>query len=348
MEQIVHASLFTGIGGFDLAAEWKGWHNAFQCEIDDWCRNKLSKLFPQSQQYADIKDQNFKQWKDKITVLSGGFPCQPFSIAGEKKGGEDERFLWGEMYRAIKQICPPFVVAENVPGLLTKKHALLFEQMCVDLENEGYEVQSFVIPACGVNAPHRRYRVWIVAFSNNYLKRQLQQERSIQKKRGRIRNSDTNASDLLITNQERSGSKREGEIGFTNDNQFTTNDIGKRQQEQRKYRGWSSSEENEEWEADKFINGSQFKREWTEVASKFCRVDDGISKGLDRRKRIEALGNAIVPQIAFEVFGIVDYLIAWHKTGAALTNKGIKSLKVIRPTIKENDYKPVQMGLFDS
>ena len=183
-EKIIHASLFTGIGGFDLAAEWKGWDNAFQCEIDDWCRNKLSILFPNTIQYADIREKDFREWKNKITVLSGGFPCQPFSVAGEKKGDEDERYLWREMYRAIKQISPPFVVAENVPGLLAKKHALLFEQMCVDLENEGYEVQPFIIPACGVNAPHRRYRVWIVAFSNNYLKRQLQQERSIKKKAG--------------------------------------------------------------------------------------------------------------------------------------------------------------------
>lgn len=176
----------------------------------------------------------------------------------------------------------------------TKFNRLLFQLVALTLHTEGTGFGLSLSPT--------------ITLKGNY-----NRKGASKKKRERIRNSDTNASDLLITKQERYGSTWEGGIEFTNDNQFTANDNGKRQQEQRKYRGWSSSEENEEWEADKFINGCQFKREWTEVASKFCRVDDGVSKELDRQKRIEALGNAIVPQVAFEVFGIVDHLIANYK-----------------------------------
>lgn len=164
---MLHASLFSGIGGFDLAAEWAGWSNAFTCEIDGFCRKILKYHFPKSVHYEDIRTTNFTEWRGCIDVLSGGFPCQPFSAAGKRKGTMDDRYLWPEMLRVIRQIAPKWVVGENVGGLVTWQGGLVLETVCSDLENAGYEVQPFIIPACAVGAPHRRDRVWIIAHSDS-------------------------------------------------------------------------------------------------------------------------------------------------------------------------------------
>ena len=160
---MTHGSLFSGIGGFDLAARWAGWDNLFNCEIDLFCKDVLKYHFPDAEQYGDIKTTDFTVWRDRIDVLSGGFPCQPFSQAGKRKGTEDDRYLWPEMLGVIRSVRPRWVVGENVLGIVNWSKGLVFEQVCSDLEAEGYEVQPFVIPACGVNAPHRRYRTWFVA-----------------------------------------------------------------------------------------------------------------------------------------------------------------------------------------
>ncbi len=164
---MTHGSLFSGIGGFDLAAEWMGWTNVLNCEIDEFCRKVLKYHFPNSKQYADIRTTDFTVWRNRIDVLTGGFPCQPFSVAGKRKGTDDDRYLWPEMLRAIREIRPRWIVGENVYGLVNWSDGMVLEQVCADLENEGYEVQPFVIPACAVNAPHRRDRVWIVAHSTD-------------------------------------------------------------------------------------------------------------------------------------------------------------------------------------
>lgn len=163
MAKLTHASLFSGIGGFDLAAEWAGWENAFNCEIDPFCRQILKYHFPNSVQYGDIKTTDFTVWRGKIDVLTGGFPCQPFSTAGKRKGTADNRYLWPEMLRVIGEIRPRWVVGENVLGIVNWDGGLVFEQVHADLETEGYEVQAFVLPACSVGAPHLRYRTWVVA-----------------------------------------------------------------------------------------------------------------------------------------------------------------------------------------
>lgn len=162
---MIHASLFSGIGGFDLAAEWAGWDNAFNCEIDTLCRKVLKYHFPNAAQYEDIKTTDFTVWRGKIDVLTGGFPCQPFSTAGKREGTADNRYLWPEMLRAIREIRPKWVVGENVLGIISWNGGMVFEQVHADLEAEGFEVQSFVLPACGVGAPHQRYRTWIVAYN---------------------------------------------------------------------------------------------------------------------------------------------------------------------------------------
>mgnify|MGYP002093859833 FL=1 len=190
---MTHASLFSGIGGFDYAAALLGWINIFDCEIDAFCRKVLEYHFPNSVHYGDITKQIFKEWRGKIDVLSGGFPCQPFSLAGQRKGADDNRYLWPEMLRVIREILPRWVVGENVAGLLTmvqpgaevevggqtslfgedyRKRVLhrqeyVIETICRDLEREGYAVQPLLIPACAVGAPHRRDRIWFIAHRTN-------------------------------------------------------------------------------------------------------------------------------------------------------------------------------------
>jgi DNA (cytosine-5)-methyltransferase 1 len=158
-----HGSLFSGIGGFDLAAEWMGWENVFHCEWMPFPRKVLDYYWPNADSHIDITKTDFTKYANKIDILTGGFPCQPFSMAGKRKGKDDERYLWGEMLRAIREIKPKFVIAENVFGITNIDGGLVFEQVCLDLEAEGYEVQSFIIPAAAKNAPHRRDRVWFVA-----------------------------------------------------------------------------------------------------------------------------------------------------------------------------------------
>jgi len=162
-----HGSLFSGIGGFDLAAEWMGWENVFHCEWMEFPRKVLDYYWPNADSHIDICKTDFKKYANKIDILTGGFPCQPFSMAGKRKGTEDERYLWGEMLRAIQEIKPKYVIAENVFGITNIDGGLVFEQVCLDLEAQGYEVQPFIIPAASKNAPHRRDRVWFIAYSDS-------------------------------------------------------------------------------------------------------------------------------------------------------------------------------------
>jgi DNA (cytosine-5)-methyltransferase 1 len=161
-----HGSLFSGIGGFDLAASWMGWENVFHCEWNQFGQQVLKYHFPNSVSYDDICKTDFTLWRGKVDIITGGFPCQPYSMAGKRKGTEDSRHLWPEMLRAIRECRPSWIVGENVPGLINWSGGLVFEQVCAELEGEGYEVQPVVLPASGVNAPHRRDRVWFVAYRN--------------------------------------------------------------------------------------------------------------------------------------------------------------------------------------
>lgn len=184
---MTHASLFSGIGAAELAAVWMGWKNLFHCEVDEFCNKILDYWFINSIAYGDIRKTDFTPWRGKVDVLTGGFPCQPFSVAGSRKGAEDDRYLIPEMLRAVSEIRPSWVVGENVAGLITmvqpgseakvaaeadifgknilyrKNERYVLFDIISSLEGLGYEVQPFVIPACAVGAPHRRDRIWIVA-----------------------------------------------------------------------------------------------------------------------------------------------------------------------------------------
>lgn len=190
---MTHASLFSGIGGPEVAAAMLGWTNAFHCEINPFGRQVLEYWFPDSVSYEDITKTDFKQWRGRIDVLTGGFPCQPFSYAGKRGGREDERYLWPEMLRAIGEIRPAWVVGENVAGLATMAEGWLLtemgssaamfeedhhihewlveqtftiEKISKELEELGYSVQPVLIPAAAVGAPHRRDRIFILAHSD--------------------------------------------------------------------------------------------------------------------------------------------------------------------------------------
>jgi DNA (cytosine-5)-methyltransferase 1 len=160
--------LFSGLGGFSLGLERTGCFKTVAfCEIDKYCTLILNKHWKGIKVYDDVRKITKEQFDaDGIEypdILSGGFPCQPFSVAGKQKGTGDDRHLWPEMFRIIKAFRPRIVIGENVKGIINIQDGLVFETVCTDLENEGYEVQAFNIPAAGVQAPHRRERIWIIA-----------------------------------------------------------------------------------------------------------------------------------------------------------------------------------------
>jgi DNA-cytosine methyltransferase len=164
---MTHGSLFSGIGGFDLAAEWMGWENIFHCEWNPFGQKVLKHYWPNSISYNDIKKTDFTIHRGAIDILTGGFPCQPYSAAGKRLGKADERHLFPEMLRAIKEIKPRWIIGENVRGLVSWNGGMVFHEVHDDLEREGYEVQSFLIPAASVNAPHQRYRIFFVAYAKS-------------------------------------------------------------------------------------------------------------------------------------------------------------------------------------
>jgi DNA (cytosine-5)-methyltransferase 1 len=186
---LTHFSLFTGIGGLDLAAEWAGFTTVGQCEWADYPTKVLEKHWPDVDRWRDVRDVTAKSIQDKgikekITALSGGFPCQPHSLAGKRQASTDERDLWPEYKRIIGETKPTWVVAENVPGLLSSEDGRFFRGILRDFAELGFDVGWCSYPAAWVGAVHRRERIFTVAHSSS--KRRNSVDKSKQNERVKI------------------------------------------------------------------------------------------------------------------------------------------------------------------
>jgi DNA (cytosine-5)-methyltransferase 1 len=304
-----HLDLFSGIGGFSLAADrvWDSVDHTF-VEYEPFCQAILRKHWPEAEIHGDIhefivnansqrkrnglaaiqkahgkvpqRDDDAQPSHADTYLLTGGFPCQPFSVAGRRKGTNDDRYLWPAMFSAVSLFRPRWVIAENVAGLASWNEGLVLETVCADLESEGYEVQPFVIPAAAVGAPHRRDRVWIVANAKHESERDTERRRNDERTPTGATGSDTDAPDSHDTRLERR----------------------KRESLQGRRKGHTEH------------SGGNWTENWSEVAARLCRVDDGLPRRMDRTPRLKALGNAIVPQVAEEIMRAIK-----HEEEKALT-----------------------------
>ncbi len=308
-----HLDLFSGIGGFAIAVEavWPEAEHIF-CDNDKFCQQVLKKHWPNSKIYGDIRQltadteggQSREQTKQErgqdigrgssksIDIITGGFPCQPFSQAGKRRGTEDDRYLWPEMLRVIREFHPRWVIGENVGGFVTWNNGMVLNQVCADLEEAGYEVQPFIIPACAVNAPHRRDRVWIVAHRKSAGTRSNE---------SRLRNKfvgESGRTETTVGEYEQGASREDGNIADT---------------ERKGYKG----DINQEGQNARCGGMPGWNQNWLEVATKFCGVDDGLPVALDgfkltkaghRVQRLKSLGNAIVPQVAIQIMKVIKTL----------------------------------------
>ena len=365
--QLTHLDLFSGIGGFGLAAKWNGLKTIQFVEIDPFCRKVLTKNFPGVPIHDDIKTFTYAEcwgryssvtttrsiecnqrepipkgegWKKENGIieqypflLTGGFPCQPFSVAGKQKGTDDARYLWPEMLRVIREAKPTYIIGENVAGLINmaefdselemdseanlfgdvtiksvKRGRGILDRIICQLEEIGYQVQAFVIPACAVGAPHRRDRVWIVAHSILCADRTGRGEISEtdgisginraalgsgMPSRTVVNVTDANSGRLEGTDSER----RDGQYVIREDSLDTNTCI----------EGLQGGEPGQPLrlpgQSDRSGRNQKpdWSENWLEVATRLCRVDDGLPRQVDRVNRLKALGNAIVPQVVSEI-----------------------------------------------
>ena len=281
--------LFSGIGGFSLGLESTGFFKTI-CfvEKDKFCQKVLQKNFPNIPIEDEVR--NVKGKKYEAEVVTGGFPCQPFSVAGKRKGTDDDRYLWDETIRIVSEQKPKWFIGENVEGIINIQNGMVFRQIHDDLESEGFEVQSLVIPASGVGAWHQRKRVWIIANSNN--------NGSYRQKRNETKSSSNKSKEWLFVgnNKDVSNSKR---------NEYQHSTI--RKSGTNKIWGFYSKKEKQATHDVRSkttrCDGVFGTQNWWQTQSRICGVPYGLSYELDkdRSNRIKSLGNSIVPQIAREI-----------------------------------------------
>jgi len=300
--------LFSGIGGFSLAASWTGEIETVAfCEIDKYATKVLNKNFPGIPVEPDIRELRNESQYGTIDIISGGFPCQPFSVAGKRRGKDDNRDLWPEMFRVIKEFRPTWVVGENVAGFVNME----LERTVIDLEAEGYEVQSFIIPACGIDAKHERKRVWIVAYSpsmqRNAGAKEQRKFRPMYENWIELHYADRSSQVLADPDsmrmegarpkQQTARISRKSEILANNERKRLEGENGPKQKS-RNITGCSSEKgKPSEWPIEPGI----------------LRVANGIPSRVDR---IKCLGNAIVPQVVYPIFQCI----------VTLENIGIKKI----------------------
>ena len=284
--------LFSGIGGFSLAAHWT--HEietvAF-CEINPYATKVLNKNFQDIPVNPDITKLRNEGQYGTIDIICGGFPCQPFSVAGKRKGTSDNRDLWPEMFRVINEFKPSWVIGENVANFVNME----LERTVSDLENQGYKTQTFIIPACAVDAKHERKRCWIVAHSGRELRERCEQSRENAEKIERgITDQFKRSSEILANSESKQGrwlfeQGIQSNIGAESknvlanaDNERSQGRIGTELQKQAGLLNVSI------WQPEPPVG----------------RVANGIPSRVDRLK---CLGNAIVPQVVYSIFkAIVD------------------------------------------
>ncbi len=340
---MTHASLFSGIGGAELAATWMEWTNLFHCEIDPFCLRVLEYWYPNSKSYDDIKTTDFTPWRGRVDILTGGFPCQPFSLAGRRAGTQDDRYLWPQMLRAISEIRPTWVVGENVAGLITMvqpgsetvmgKTDNIFEESYLcrkeqnyvlfdiisSLEKVGYAVQAFVIPACAVGAPHRRDRIWIVAHRTD-ARLENQQKREV------VASSTWHAShtdcDRLRFRPGQSVTQQGIEVPSdacrTRETDITSGITADARENGRYAFTYGDGHTESAQQAQVKPFGADRPQDWWRdfpSVPPVCGGDDGLPFDLSRlaiseprwrREAIKALGNAWVPQVAYEIFRAIN------------------------------------------
>jgi len=368
-----HGSLFSGIGGFDLASEWMGWDNVFHCEWNPFGQKVLNYYWPNAITYHDITKTDFTIHRGRIDIITGGFPCQPYSSAGKRLGKEDSRHLWPEMLRTIREIQPTWVVGENVRGLTNWNGGLVFDEVQAELEAQGYQVTPFLLPACAVNAPHRRDRIWFIAYSTGASKR-ANELRCLRSENGEISGEGsqtiyhairpnaiegtTSDSDLFRCDQrikhdeintgkgrinafgdinkgtingDATDSELKGLQGCTNTRKVSgkKGTLGGKRSESAIESPSVDKQSNDSYSKIKGLEGlrgeerrhTKLHRRQSRIenwqnfptVSPICNGDDGLSDRLDsitfpkwRNESIKAGGNAIVPQVVYQIFKAIE------------------------------------------
>ena len=254
-----HLDLFSGIGGFALAARWAGFETIGFCEIEEFPRNILRKNFPGVPIFKDIRELHAKDLPESPDIITGGYPCQGESLAGKRRGKEDDRWLWPEMFRLIRECRPTWVIGENVAGHKT----MGLDQVLTDLESANYTAWTFDIPAVAIDSPHKRHRLWVVAHANGL---RMEGPR---------------------TKQQTTRTCREGEAvadakKLGRDEKQTPDTLKTGRKSSRSVGRCGSKRGNKTWLPEPGVG----------------RVVNGVSSRVDR---IKGLGNAIVPQVAYQI-----------------------------------------------
>ena len=297
--------LFSGIGGFSHGLDKVGFKTVAFCEMDKYCKLVLQKHWKGVKIYNDVKElkgEEIIKEHGTIDIVVGGFPCQPFSIAGARKGTDDNRHLWPEMFRIIKELKPRWVIGENVRGIVSIQNGMVFENVCTDLEGEGYEVRAFNIPAAGVGAPHKRERVWIVANSRRTLRQGSELERENANEGGQEnayqhqRSSGTPEHNVADTNTGLSEQSNQEVQARGNTLNSSSGDVANTNSQRQQEQCGTESVQKEGNESQR--SSSQARHTGWESEPDVGRVAHGLS---GRVHRLKALGNSIVPKIAEEI-----------------------------------------------
>ncbi len=297
-----------------------GWENVFHCEWNKFGQKVLSYYWPKAISYNDIKETDFTIHRGEIDILTGGFPCQPYSGAGKRLGKEDDRHLWPEMLRAIREIQPGYIVGENVRGLTNWNGGVVFDEVQAEMEAQGYEVLPFLLPACAVNAPHRRDRIWFVAYDKSEGLHERQEinrrEKCEQKGRGVWNNSSTDGESRDVANTKLArlqGKNRASmEESVKPSEQVAPSPDSNIRREGRMHKAECKATERHAGSCDALSYRGQTWDNFP-TQSPLCSGDDGFPTELDgitfpkwRKQSIQGGGNAIVPQLAYQIFKAIE------------------------------------------